>query len=266
VVRVLALIALLLAMRPGAVGAQAGCEFKLGFRALRDRIPDRVGDCLENEWHNSANGNTEQRTTAHHGNGGLLVWRKADNWTAFTDGHHTWVAGPFGVQQRLNSGPLFDWEAPAAAQGSVPPPVSGEWAQHDDAEKAFRYPAGWQGLSRGSFNYYLAPRGSGRILYLAPFRMGQGTRVEDFMGRLYTANVPRSEFELGQSRRETVGGYAATMQWYRVKGDSPRSGLAVGVQRGAHVYYLELSSSTAAWSEYEPLFLEIARSYVPKHD
>src|ERR1041384_4742299 len=68
--------------------AAAECEFTLGFKALRDQIPSVVGDCLENEHFNPDNGNVEQRTT-----GGLLVWRKADNWTAFTDGSSTWING-----------------------------------------------------------------------------------------------------------------------------------------------------------------------------
>ncbi|MBI4322453.1 MAG: hypothetical protein HY675_28505 [Chloroflexi bacterium] len=85
------------------------CEFRLGFKALRDQIPEVVGSCLENDWFNPLDGNVVQRTTAYHGLGGLLVWRKADNWTAFTDGYWTWVNGPFGIQRRLNS-ERFDWE------------------------------------------------------------------------------------------------------------------------------------------------------------
>lgn len=38
-----------------------------------------------------------------------MVWRKADNWTAFTDGHRTWINGPNGLQQRLNI-ERFAWE------------------------------------------------------------------------------------------------------------------------------------------------------------
>jgi hypothetical protein len=84
-----------------------GCGFVLGFATLRALVgPAIVGDCLENEWFNPVNGNAEQHTT-----GGLLVWRKADNWTAFTDGYRTWVNGPDGVQQRLNT-ERFLWEAP----------------------------------------------------------------------------------------------------------------------------------------------------------
>ncbi len=31
------------------------------------------------------------------------MWRKLDNWTAFTDGYHTWINDKYGVQERLNS-------------------------------------------------------------------------------------------------------------------------------------------------------------------
>ena len=92
------LLALLLVLQPGPASAQAGCRFALGFKALAEQIPAVVGDCLEDERVNPANGDALQRTT-----GGLLVWRKADNWTAFTDGYRTWVNGPLGLQQRLNT-------------------------------------------------------------------------------------------------------------------------------------------------------------------
>ena len=96
--------------QPATSQAQtAGCVFQLGFKVLHDMIPETVGQCIENEWHNPYNGDGLQRTTK-----GLEVWRKIDNWTAFTDGYWTWVNGPLGLQQRLNS-ERFDWEGPAAA-------------------------------------------------------------------------------------------------------------------------------------------------------
>lgn len=88
-----------------ARGAPVACRFVQGFATLHDLIPDVVGECLENEWHNPENGDALQRTT-----GGLLVWRKADNWTAFTDGDRTWVNGPNGLEQRRNT-ERFPWEA-----------------------------------------------------------------------------------------------------------------------------------------------------------
>ena len=89
-----------------AAGDLPACHYQLGFAALHDSIPTIVGDCLDNEAY-AANGDSVQHTT-----GGLLVWRRADNWTAFTDGYHTWVGGPYGVQERLNSR-RFPWEVGA---------------------------------------------------------------------------------------------------------------------------------------------------------
>jgi hypothetical protein len=101
---------------PHTALAQVPCGFQLGFATLRSIVgPQAVGQCLEDEHFNPANGNAEQRTT-----GGLLVWRKADNWTAFTDGYRTWVNGPAGVQVRLN-GERFPWEADAPAVGRPAP-------------------------------------------------------------------------------------------------------------------------------------------------
>ena len=93
--------------------AHPACAFVLGFAALRDRLPATVGVCLEDQQSNVANGDAYQRTT-----GGLLVWRKADNWTAFTDGYRTWVSGPRGLQERLNS-QRFAWEGDASAPGTT---------------------------------------------------------------------------------------------------------------------------------------------------
>jgi hypothetical protein len=73
----------------------------------------QVGQCVENQ-HFASNGDAQQKTT-----GGLLAWRKADNWTAFTDGFHTWVNGPRGIQQRLNT-ERFAWET-----GSANYPIAG---------------------------------------------------------------------------------------------------------------------------------------------
>lgn len=95
----------------------ADCEFRLGFATLRDLIGHEiVGECLENE-HYSENGDSTQHTT-----GGLLVWRKADNYTVFTDGHHTWINGPSGLQKRLNT-ERFPWEADYAQGGGIATPT-----------------------------------------------------------------------------------------------------------------------------------------------
>lgn len=103
----LALVAsgcMLLSTSPGQAASPSGCVFQLGFADLHALIPLIVGDCLDNEAY-GANSDSLQHTTH-----GLLVWRKADNWTAFTDGYRTWVNGPYGLQERLNT-ERFPWEA-----------------------------------------------------------------------------------------------------------------------------------------------------------
>ena len=98
--------------------AAAECQFVLGFKTLRDLIGhDIVGECLEDQRY-AANGNSEQLTT-----GGLLVWRKADNQTAFTDGYRTWINGPNGLEQRLNT-ERFPWEADYAPGDGIATPTS----------------------------------------------------------------------------------------------------------------------------------------------
>lgn len=79
-------------------------SFKLGFKLLAGQIPNTVGQPLEDE-HWGANGDSLQQTT-----NGLLVWRKVDNWTAFTNGDITWINGPNGIQSRPNV-KRFPWEA-----------------------------------------------------------------------------------------------------------------------------------------------------------
>jgi hypothetical protein len=90
-----------------AAAPQAGpCQFVLGFKTLHDLDPGDIGDCIENQAF-APNGDAQQHSTK-----GLMAWRKADNWTAFTNGYLTWINGPNGLQSRLNT-QRFDWEAPA---------------------------------------------------------------------------------------------------------------------------------------------------------
>ena len=105
----LSLFALLLAAQGvagtrSAAGQEVQCEFVLGFADLRELLgAELVGNCLEDQSF-APNGDALQATT-----GGLMVWRKADNWTAFTDGSSTWINGPEGVQMRANN-ERFGWE------------------------------------------------------------------------------------------------------------------------------------------------------------
>lgn len=88
--------------------AEVAPTFKLGFKMLADQIPDIVGQPIENERY-EANGDSLQRTTT-----GLMVWRKLDNLTAFTDGRRTWISGPVGVECRAND-QRFRWELPSTS-------------------------------------------------------------------------------------------------------------------------------------------------------
>lgn len=85
--------------------AAANCDFTLGFKALHDLKPDIIGDRVVDQRYSPENGDGLQETRR-----GLLVWRKADNFSAFTDGFRTWVNGPFGIEARLNS-ERFQFEA-----------------------------------------------------------------------------------------------------------------------------------------------------------
>ncbi len=85
---------------------QGPCQFLFGFKVLHDRIPEKVGECADNETHNPANGDAIQHTSTK----GLLVWRKADNWTAFTDGANTWINGPGGNLYQRPNDKRFSWE------------------------------------------------------------------------------------------------------------------------------------------------------------
>ena len=62
------------------------------FAALHDQVPEVVGNCVDNVRYDGISGDGLQTTST-----GLLVWRKNDNLTAFTDGNQTWLDGPFGL-------------------------------------------------------------------------------------------------------------------------------------------------------------------------
>ncbi|MGH2518418.1 MAG: hypothetical protein ACRDF8_01320, partial [Chloroflexota bacterium] len=94
------------------------CHFVLGFATIAAAVP-QVGQCVDNEHPDpSGNGNQVQTTS-----GGLMVWRKADNWTAFTNGYMTWVNGPNGIQSRLNTA-RFAFEHDPVTTAPPPAPVA----------------------------------------------------------------------------------------------------------------------------------------------
>jgi Zn-dependent protease/CBS domain-containing protein len=113
-------MALLTAPLVTAAAQPATCSFVLGFAALHTAIPTIVGDCVTDESHNPDNGDALQSTT-----NGLLVWRKADNLTAFTNGNQSWVDGPFGIETRLDAQRFF-WEPNPDGLAIVPTPTPGD--------------------------------------------------------------------------------------------------------------------------------------------
>jgi hypothetical protein len=101
-----------------AANAQT-CTFALGFATLHNQIPAIVGDCTDNVRYDGVTGDGLQGTT-----NGLLVWRKSDNLTAFTNGNQTWLDGPFGLETRLDAQRFF-WEPNPDALAIVPTPQAG---------------------------------------------------------------------------------------------------------------------------------------------
>ncbi len=98
----------------------SSCEIRPRFHVLIDAIPEIIGNCVATEVLNADTGDIEQSV-----DGGVLVHRSADNTPMFSDGWQTWVAGPNGVETRLNTERLA-WEpsegpAPAALSSGDPP-------------------------------------------------------------------------------------------------------------------------------------------------
>ncbi|MGH2365863.1 MAG: hypothetical protein ACRDHX_14580, partial [Chloroflexota bacterium] len=96
----------------------AACQFILGFKTLQALDAGGIGTCLDNQTF-AGNGDALEHTTK-----GLMVWRKSDNWTAFTNGYMTWINGPNGLVSRLNT-VRFPWEKdPITAPTPSPTPAA----------------------------------------------------------------------------------------------------------------------------------------------
>jgi hypothetical protein len=120
VIRAVVAVAILVSAAANTFAQQQSCTFQLGFATLHDLIPDIVGGCLDNQSFDPVTGDALQHST-----NGLLVWRKSDNFTAFTDGARSWVNGPFGLQVRVNN-QRFEWEPNPDGLAIVPPPQPGD--------------------------------------------------------------------------------------------------------------------------------------------
>lgn len=67
-------------------------QYLFGFATLRTQLGRTMGEPMECEHPNSANGDTLQRTTT-----GLAFYRKATNTPTFTDGWRHWALTPAGL-------------------------------------------------------------------------------------------------------------------------------------------------------------------------
>jgi hypothetical protein len=213
----IALLCILRVFGVSAVHAE-GCQFVLGFATLERMIPQQVGQCLEDEQHNPNNGDGLQHTT-----GGLIVWRKADNFTAFTDGYRTWVNGPYGIQERLNT-QRFRWEANPArlavvadAQGSnsVPTP-STKWPAYVSAQwgYALQYPPGWYSLPNHGApdtDKYFSSRAVSSPQQLGPNDAWLTVRVGAMADLAAGCGGPNATYgQIVQRTPTTLGGVATT--------------------------------------------------------
>jgi hypothetical protein len=176
--------------------------------------------------------------------------------------------GPDGAAKRPNAGPLFPWEgqsgAPAPAQSTAAPPPA-DWAVHDDADKTFRYPAGWRPFSQDGFNYYIGPSGE-KVRFQAPFGMPGSVTIQDLLGRMYTEFTGDKGCEAGEVAVDTVGGYPAGTIQFACRILDPRIGVRAVVKRGKWVRYVEVAAPPVGWPSAEATLRTILRSYTPKKD
>lgn len=198
--------AILLAATVAPTAHADGCQFVLGFATLDGMIPQQVGQCLENEQHNPNNGDWLQHTT-----GGLLVWRKhpqagTRNWTAFTDGYHTWVNGPTGLEYRLNT-QRFAWEANPERLLVVPDAHVGA-GQFAQSGPRLRLLGTTLGYVQGPLTFQVAGRG---------FRAGETVTLQGTYTPAYVvagARLTCAAETLGPVHvtADGTGGFTATIQ------------------------------------------------------
>jgi hypothetical protein len=121
------------------------CALASDFATLHELIPSAVGRCLTSSVR-AGNGDELQQTS-----GGLLVFRRSTGSAAFTDGFHTWVNGPLGLQERLNF-QRFPWE-----RGVAKPVVLG--ASTNAATPTLRVLGTTIGATSGPLTFRLAGSG-----------------------------------------------------------------------------------------------------------
>jgi len=197
--------------------AQASCQFNLGFKVIHDALAATVGDCVQNEYYNAI-GDSNQQTTK-----GLLAWRKADNFTVFTDGNRTWVNGPNGLQNRLNT-ERFPWEADFGSPGTtavggaqVAPPAPPGSSPSTPNVKSIIPPAAPTSIGGNCFNSGFCYR----TLYTFPAKNAiqvtagltfSGLASDSDFGGLFIGRVGGNDYRRIQIRSNSTGWFAPFVQ------------------------------------------------------
>jgi len=240
-----AMLALALAaVLRGVPSAHAyGCQFVLGFATLHDLLPGVVGQCLDDEQHNPANGDGLQHTTK-----GLLVWRKADNFTAFTDGYSTIVNGPNGLEYRLNTR-RFAWEANPDGLPVVPDASIGAAPGREQSGPKLQVTESTLGYARGPLVFKVAGGG---------FAPGEPVTLQETYAPIYSFATGDPQSPYHELRCATValgpvsatagddGGFTATIQ----AAENPHAGGEVRITTEVIVDAYDREEQALGWYSY----------------
>ena len=138
------LVAGLAPISAAAVTQAVPCVDAFQFSALRDQIPEIVGECTSDTIDVPSGGYLRVETNGltifvdsadvvQITSRGVLEHRRADGFAEFTDGATTWIAGPCGLQSRPRDF-SFPWERGGACAGAAEPvveqaldPLSRQW-------------------------------------------------------------------------------------------------------------------------------------------
>src|SRR5215204_1547849 len=96
-------------------------QFVLGFASLKAQLGSVMGEPVECEHPNNANGDTLQKTST-----GLAYWRNSTNTPTFTDGYRHWAITPTGLVAWVGASPDPPGvaAAPATPAPRTPPPTT----------------------------------------------------------------------------------------------------------------------------------------------
>jgi hypothetical protein len=149
----------------------SGPTFVFGFADLKTSVGDPMGDPIECEHANPANGDTLQKTTA-----GLSFYRKATNTPTFTDGFNHWGLTSAGAVTWTGSSVDPPGTAVAPSSTCPTPPIRGfgnVWSNNDEVRSLLNCPAGQE---QGA-DVTLQQFENGWMLRIPPAAQGQAARI-----------------------------------------------------------------------------------------